>query len=94
MIRNLGKALSIVAKAEVDEMIMHADVDAWYAPSECHGLVSKGEAKRMRRARKHAEAVAKAPYRVILAEAKKRVPKWGRYYDECIGRINARDNPF
>lgn len=37
---------------------MHMDVDAFYAPSECHGLVSKGEAQRARQARRHAVAVS------------------------------------
>lgn len=72
MIQNLGKALSILCRAEVDEMISHRDIDAWGAPTEFHALVSKGHAKRIRLARRHAEAVAKAPLREIKRQALKR----------------------
>lgn len=94
MIRNLGKALTILAKAEAVEMDYHADVDAWGAPSECHGLVSRGEAQRARLARKHAEAVARRPLRIINREAKKRgrvflhsqgnCPRWNRALSACV----------
>lgn len=55
---NLGKALSIIVRANVDEDIMHSDVDAFGAPSECHGSVSKGESRRLRQARRHAKAAS------------------------------------
>lgn len=70
--QQLGKALSILAQQEAAESFFHADVNAWGAPSECHALVSKGEADRVRQARRHAEAVAKMPLRVILKKAFKR----------------------
>ena len=69
---NLGKALTILAAHECDERFAHADVDAWGAPSECHGLVSKNEGKRERIARKHAEAIAQRPLRIIRREAMRR----------------------
>lgn len=72
MIRNLGKVLTIIARAEAEEMDRHADVDAFNAPSECHALVSRGEARRERLARKHAEAVAERPWRIIKREAEQR----------------------
>lgn len=98
MIRNLGTALTILARAEAAEHFMHADVDAFGAPSECHGLVSRNEARRLRQARKHAEAEAKAPYRVIRAQAQKRGrivpcsgdPRWQR----LVGRIYTNTYPF
>jgi len=72
MIRNLGKALSILAKHEAEEIMAHADVDLWGAPSECHDLVAKGEEQRARQARRHAESVARRPFRIIMYEACKR----------------------
>lgn len=50
MSQHLGKALTILAGQLVDEEIMHADVDAWGAPSECHRDVSRGERRRHRAA--------------------------------------------
>lgn len=64
--RNLGKALTILARCQAAEDALHADVDAFGAPGECHALVSKGQARRWRRARKHAKAVSGLPYRVLM----------------------------
>lgn len=72
MITNLGKVITILAMHDVHEISIHEDVDAWHAPSECHRDVSRGEADRWRAIRKHAEAVARRPLRVILREAKRR----------------------
>lgn len=95
MIRNLSKALTIVARAEADEIIMHDDVDAWGAPGECHALVMRGEHVRLRRARRHAEAVAQRPWRVIRREAAKRGCAIGsRAWDALVARIYARNCPF
>lgn len=66
---NLAQALTILASAEMAEHAAHADVSAFGAPSECHALVSRGETARKRQARKHAESVARRPYRVIKREA-------------------------
>jgi hypothetical protein len=70
--RNLGKAVGILARAEAAEHDYHADVDAWGAPGECHAVVAKGAARRLRRARKHAEAVAGMPLRAIARHALRR----------------------
>lgn len=76
-IRNLGKVVSILVAASRVEDGLHDDVDAFHAPSECHSLVSKGEAVRLRAARRHAEALARAPYRIILKQLRRRVSaKW------------------
>jgi len=56
--QQLGKALSILIRAQRFECEMHEDVAAWHAPSECHALVAKGEGKRMRFARRRAEHAA------------------------------------
>lgn len=55
---NLGRALTILLRAYQREHAMHEDVDAFYAPGECHDLVSRGEGKRLRFAVRHACAVA------------------------------------
>lgn len=95
MIRNLGQVLTIIARAEACEHFMHADVDAWGAPSECHGLVSRGETRRQRQARRHAEAVARAPWRVIQRQAAKRgMPIGGPQWQSFIGRLYDRTYPF
>lgn len=83
----LSQALTILARAEASELFAHDEVDAYYAPSECHTLVMRGEAKRWRLTRKRAESAARAPLRVILREAHKRGglvpcsgdPKWQRF---------------
>jgi hypothetical protein len=72
MIANLGKAISILARAEALEENLHASVSAFGAPSECHDSVSKGEVWRARISRRHAEAIARAPLRVIAKEARDR----------------------
>lgn len=96
-IRNLGRALTILADQEAREHAMHEDVDAFYAPSECHGLVARGEEKRQRQARRHAEAVAGAPLREIRRQARARGggcygggPRW----DNLLGRLIDRRSPY
>lgn len=71
--QQLGKALGILWRAERAESEMHADVDAWHAPSECHALVARGEDSRRRQARRHARAVAGMPIRVLMARAQRLV---------------------
>lgn len=96
-ITNLGAALTVLARAEAAEIAAHIDVDAYGAPGECHDLVSRGEHVRERIARKHAEAIARAPLRVIRREALRRGgvlpcsgdPRWqaivGRIIDRTAG---------
>lgn len=50
--QQLGRGLTTVIKQQVSESLMHADVDAFHAPSECHALVSKGEDERYEEALK------------------------------------------
>jgi hypothetical protein len=79
----LGKAIGILLRAYEAEAFMHEDVDAFHAPSECHALVARGEAKRLRQARRHAEAVAGMNLRGIRKLARKRMgndaPIYRRY---------------
>lgn len=58
-ISNLGRVLTILARQEAEEAFRHADVDIWYAPSECHALVARGEKDRKRQAFRHARAEAR-----------------------------------
>ena len=72
MIQNLGEALSILNRANAVEQSYDIDLRAFHAPSECYEVVHRGEAQRLRQARRHAEAIAARPYRVIMREARKR----------------------
>lgn len=96
LIPNLGAALSRIVLQEAQECFMHADVSAWGAPSECHELVSRGEARRRRLARRSAEAIARAPMRVILREAERRIGKRAlhRAMEEAGYRYYRRTFPF
>lgn len=58
MSRQLGRAFSIIAEQIAKEHVMHEDVSAFGAPSECHRLVARGEDRRAREARRHAKAVS------------------------------------
>lgn len=83
---NLGKAVSILLKFEQACHAMHEDVAAFHAPSECHGLVSRGNAKRFRQVRKHACSVAGVKNLHHLRRAVKRaVPTWDRYNHFHLG---------
>jgi hypothetical protein len=95
MIRNLGRVLTILARAEAAEHFMHADVDAWGAPGECHALVARGEGRRSRRVRKQVESEARAPYRIIRRQAEARgMPLGGPRWQSFVSRIYERTYPF
>ena len=84
--RSLGKALTILAQAEADEILTHVHISAWSAPSECHADACRGRDRRERQARKHAEAVYRRPYRIIKRDAKRNgmpigSPRWERFID-------------
>lgn len=63
----LGRAMTILYEANAAEEIMHQDGAAFGAPSECHALVSKGEAQRMRHAYRRACAVSGLKRREFVA---------------------------
>jgi hypothetical protein len=89
----LSRALTILAQAEAHELALHDEVDAFYAPSECHGLVARGEAERLRLARRRAEAAAGCPFRVLRRRAMRAAgirpcsaqPRW----QAIVGRVGA-----
>lgn len=96
MITNLGHVATIIAKGECDEIFGHADISAWGAPSECHDDFSRGEAERFREMRRHAEATARRPWRVIVKELKARgLPIDSLRWMKAVGRIyRSLDYPF
>ena len=85
--RQVGRALTILAQAEANEHIYHADVAAFYAPSECHTLVRKGEEARFNKAWTRAYRVAgvsrkelRAAYRALGGQ------RWDRLVEACLDR--------
>lgn len=95
LIRNLGQVLTILARAECSEHFMHADLRAFNAPGECHTLVARGAVRRRRQARRHAEATARAPMRVIARQAKRRGLELGSFkWQEAVSRIYNKTYPF
>lgn len=71
---NLGKAVGIMINAFMAEHERHEDLAAFHAPSECYTDVARGEAKRLRRARRHALAVAGCKnLRALRKEVRKRL---------------------
>lgn len=79
--QQLGKAITILMEHERREIAAHEDVDAFHAPSECHAIVSKGEAKRRRLAIRRACHVAGVRNLRLLRRAiLKRMPSANRYF--------------
>jgi hypothetical protein len=97
LITNLGGVLTVLLRAELSEIIMHEDVVAWGAPSECHADVSRGEERRMREACEKAERLAGAPMVEIARQAKERGMfdlDVGPQHDRALGRMHAKRCPF
>ena len=70
--RNLGKAIGILIRQQMHEIEMHEDVEAFNAPSECHGIVAKGAVKRARLARRRAlHAAGLRSLRLLRREARR-----------------------
>ena len=70
--RQLGKALGILLKQIEHEAMLHDDVAAWGAPSECHDLVARGQERRHRDAMRHACHVAGVRNGRLLRRAMRR----------------------
>lgn len=87
----MGRALTIIARAEASEIVMHEDVSAYHAPSECHRDVSRGEEARRRTARRHAKSVSglsRRQFNSVLKTVSSRV------LQEAVSRIHAKISPF
>ena len=89
--RELGRAIGIYCKALAAELFAHDDVDIMGAPGECHAIVARGEAKRLRQARRIAKSVSGLSRRAFNAE-------WGRLStrvrDKMIERMYIAKFPF
>ncbi len=93
MIQNLGKVMTILLMQEVREASYAADLAAFHAPSECYRDVERGAVRERRRTRRHAEAVAGAPLRIIRREAWRRGQLQigaGPVFDRAFGRMYTR----
>jgi hypothetical protein len=83
---NLGRAVSILAKFQRDCDFMYEDLAAFYAPSECYGDVSRGQARRFRLVRRRACKAAGVKNLAQLRRAvKKACPTWDRYNHFRLG---------
>ena len=56
--QQLGRAFTIICMQRAKEIVAHADVSAWGAPSECHTLVAQGEEERYQAACREAQKVS------------------------------------
>ena len=94
-ITNLGAVLTALARAEADEHFMHADVDVYGAPSECHCDVSRGEVERKRMARRLAVSIAGRRMGEIKRQAKARgMPIGSPAWDRFVGRVYDATYPY
>lgn len=68
--QQLGRALSILFRAEALEHALHEEANAFHAPSECHELIGRAEAARMRLATRRAKAIAghRQPWRAARSQ--------------------------
>jgi hypothetical protein len=56
--RQVGKALSILAMHEAKQLAISADLAAFHAPGECAKLAFKNSHREERQARRHAKSVS------------------------------------
>jgi len=84
-----GKILSVFAKAEADTYIMHCDVKAWNAPSECHNDVDEEAVKYWKQLEQ-----CYGEWDSIINILEKQGINARKYYNYCVERIDYRENPF
>lgn len=87
----MGKGITTYVLAMVNEEILHHDVNAWGAPSECHDLVARGEAQRLRLARRRAARQAGVNVRTFM-RAFKALPQ--RHHNRLLLVLEAKHDPF
>lgn len=89
-IQNVSRALTVIARAEVRECLMHDDVRAWGAPSECHADVSRGEPQRWRDARRAVRGLTGLPWPVFVRRLRRdyglRLDPYDRQWNRIIDR--------
>jgi len=88
-VQNLGRAFTIIAEWHAKEQALHADVAAFGAPGECHAMVSRGESKREREARRLARSVSGLSRRQfnMAFKAVRRLRGWQRLEGQVYHRI-------
>ena len=77
--QNLSRAASLIFRHIQCECAMHEDVDAFHAPSECHGLVARGEAKRWRATARKIKALTGHHPKVVLKVIEQRITPKAAY---------------
>lgn len=92
MARSLGEIIGKFAELEAHEVIAHCDVDAYYAPSECHGDVASSFDNKIATLEKQLGITRDK----VFEEGEKRTSPntMQRYFGYCVSRILYRDNPF
>lgn len=92
--KSMGRALTIMARQDVREIVMHEDVSAWGAPSECHQSVSRGEFLRRREARRLAKSVSGLSRAAFNRELARGGGLGGRVWSSLVSRLYERMSPF
>ncbi len=89
---NLGELISRFARIDADAVLMHEDVHAWGAPSECHDDVSRSTD----RAWEELEKEVGMDFASLIRKAEKTTGGgfYVRHYSECVSRIVHRDSMF
>jgi len=67
-----GRGLTIFLQFHNCEVEMHADVDRWGAPSECHQLVQSGSHERARLMRRRVKAATGLKWSEFCREVRRR----------------------
>lgn len=94
MSKSMGRALSVMARQEVREIIMHEDVSAWGAPSECHSSVSRGEEIRRRQARRLAKSISGLSRAAFNRELCRSGGYGGRAWARVVSSLYSTMSPF
>jgi hypothetical protein len=74
---NIGKALGLVMRYNETVAEAHYEVDAMYAPSECHSLITRSYLCSWRRVRRHIKAITGLNIKEFFKECEARTsPRW------------------
>jgi hypothetical protein len=82
--RNIGRGVSIWINHIRGEQSLHDEVDAYFAPSECHALVARGETYRNRIVRRHIKSVTGLSFRAFKREVRRRTSARCAHFTCCI----------
>ena len=70
-IRNLSRALSVIARHEAYEWLGHAEISAFGAPGECHHDFERGAAKRYRLVYRRVHALTGLSWRAFVRRVRR-----------------------